>query len=131
MKKYFGTDGIRGIIGKKLTPKIAYSLGVALTEKIYRPKIVVGRDTRYSGETFLYAFVSGVLAGGGTVVNCGITSTPSISYLTRNLDFDFGLVISASHNPAEYNGLKLFDSNGHKLSNEKEIQLEHLFCQKT
>ncbi len=130
MKKYFGTDGIRGIVGKKLTPEIAYSLGVALTHKIPRAKILVGRDTRYSGETLLHSFSSGVLAGGGKIFDCGIASTPAICFLTKNLDFDFGLVISASHNPPEHNGLKIFNSKGYKLDDEEELEIEGLFDKK-
>lgn len=130
MRKYFGTDGIRGVVGEKITPKLALDLGKALTFKKHRPNIIVGRDTRISGDTLLHSFVSGVLAGGGNVYDLDITSTPSISFLVRNLSFDYGLVITASHNPHEHNGLKLFDNMGRKLSDIEENEIELLFDKK-
>lgn len=130
MRKYFGTDGIRGVVGEKITPKIAFDLGKALTLKKSRPNIIVGRDTRISGEALLHSFTSGVLSGGGNVYDLGITSTPSIAFLVKELSFDYGLMITASHNPPEHNGLKLFNNRGEKLSDNDERDIEQLFDKK-
>lgn len=130
MRKYFGTDGIRGVMGEKITPEIAFNLGKALTFKKHKPNIIVGRDTRVSGETLLHSFTSGVLSGGGNVYDLGVTSTPSIAFLVKELSFDYGLMITASHNPPEHNGLKLFNNIGGKLPDSEELEIERLFDKK-
>ncbi len=130
MNKFFGTDGVRGIVGKKITPSLAFNVGKSLTYSISSPRIIVGRDTRQSGETILHSFVSGVLAGGGSVVDIGVCPSPAISFLVSKNPFDYGVVITASHNPAEHNGIKVFNTNGHKLSDEHEAFLEKQFSRR-
>ncbi len=110
MGRMFGTDGVRGIANKELTPDLAYKLGKAgafiLTEGTHRPKIVVGMDTRISGDMLESALVSGILSVGAEAICVGVIPTPAIAYLTRKYKADAGVVISASHNPVEYNGIK-------------------------
>jgi len=125
---YFGTDGIRGIAGEDLTHEICFRCGNALSSIKKNCKIVIGRDTRTSGGFVLSSFVSGATMGGADVVDVGIVPTPAVSVLTRKLKADFGVMISASHNPPEYNGIKIFDENGKKISLEQEIQIEKSFA---
>ncbi|MFS8579096.1 MAG: phosphoglucosamine mutase, partial [Novibacillus thermophilus] len=109
MGKYFGTDGVRGIANAELTPELAYQLGRAgayiLTENAERPKIVVGRDTRISGHMLQAALVSGMLSIGADVMLLGVVTTPGVAFLTRHVGADAGVMISASHNPVEDNGI--------------------------
>lgn len=125
---YFGTDGIRGIVGKELTYEICYKCGNALTRTKDKPKILIGRDTRTHGSHIISAFASGATLGGGNVTDAGIIPTAGVSYLTKKLGFDYGVVISASHNPAEHNGIKIFDSNGQKINVLTEIEIERNFA---
>lgn len=122
--KYFGTDGIRGIYGKDLTCELATKVGFSLTKTSKNPRIVVGMDTRPSGKELLNAFASGVCCGGGSVYYAGVISTPGVAYLTRFFGFDYGVVITASHNPVEYNGIKIFDKNGYKINENQENLIE-------
>ncbi|MGI6713516.1 MAG: phosphoglucosamine mutase [Bacilli bacterium] len=125
--KYFGTDGIRGPVNRFLTVNIAYRIGRFLGQKHAegRPvRILIGRDTRASGELLSNALTTGILASGGIVFNIDVTTTPSISYLVPKHDFDFGIMISASHNPYYDNGIKIFDCQGEKLKAEIETQIE-------
>lgn len=127
MGKYFGTDGIRGVVNEFLTFDIAYKCGRALCEVVKNPKVYIGRDSRLSGEFLTLAVASGVVAGGGDVVDIGICTTPGIAYVTKYMKGDFGVVISASHNPPEYNGIKIFNKDGVKLGEDNENLLESLF----
>lgn len=129
MGKYFGTDGIRGIVGEKLTYETAYMCGKALAKTKPSSKILIGGDTRGSRVYLTLAFASGAISEGAKVVDIGICPTPGISYITKTQNFDYGVVISASHNPPNYNGIKIFDNNGMKLGDEKESRLEEMFLE--
>src|SRR5881275_2650518 len=122
MRRYFGTDGVRGIVGKDLTPDLVERLGKAATLWSEGGRVFVGRDTRGSGPELEEAFARGVVSAGGNAVVAGILPTPAVALLR----LDLGAVISASHNPPEYNGVKLFDRNGQKLSDAEEEQIEQL-----
>ena len=126
MGKYFGTDGVRGIANVKLTSRLAYRIGrfIGQYPNGKKNKILLGRDTRLSGSMLDAALISGITSSGGDVYELGVTTTPSISYLVENNDFDFGIMISASHNPFFDNGIKLFSPNGEKLSNDIELLIE-------
>lgn len=128
MGKYFGTDGIRGIANAELTPEQAFKLGRAgayiLTDQVERPKIVVGRDTRISGHLLESALTAGMLSIGADVILLGIVTTPGVAFLTRHIGADAGVMISASHNPIEDNGIKFFGRDGFKLLDEKELEIE-------
>lgn len=128
MGKHFGTDGIRGIANKELTPELAFRVGRAggyvLTKGVESPKILIGRDTRISGEMLEGALVAGLLSIGVEVMRLGVISTPGVSYLTKALSAQAGIMISASHNPMEDNGIKFFHADGCKLSEEQEAEIE-------
>lgn len=128
MRKYFGTDGVRGVANTELTAELAYKLGKygahVLTKGKENVQIVIGRDTRISGDLLEHALVSGILAAGCDALCVGVVPTPAISYLTRHLKADAGIVISASHNPMEFNGIKFFNSDGFKLNDEIEFEIE-------
>ena len=120
----FGTDGIRGEVGKDLTFVSAMHVGSALSKLKKNMKVIIGRDNRPSGNTILLAVSIGLMLGGASVVDVGVSTTPCISYLTNKLNFDYGVEISASHNPANYNGIKIFDSFGEKIDCICEKQIE-------
>ncbi|MBQ7387143.1 MAG: phosphoglucosamine mutase [Clostridia bacterium] len=124
---FFGTDGLRGVVNEELTFEVAYKCGNALPALIDSPFVLIGRDTRVSGEYLTVAVAGGVMSGGGRVIDLGIVPTSAVAYLTRALGADFGVVISASHNPKEYNGIKVFDRNGYKLSDDEEERIERTF----
>lgn len=130
MSRIFGTDGVRGIANTELTADIAYKLGkagaVVLTEGTHKPRILVGMDTRISGDMLEAALVSGILSVGAEALCLGVVPTPAIAYLTRKYNADAGVVISASHNPVEYNGIKFFNKDGFKLSDELEDRIQKL-----
>ena len=129
MRKYFGTDGIRGVANMDLSPELAYKVGRAAAFKLKengRSEIVIGRDTRISGDLIQSAITAGVLSTGVDVIDVGIIPTPAIAYLTRYLKAVAGIVISASHNPGEFNGIKFFSSSGFKLPDETEREIEEL-----
>ncbi|HET7628070.1 MAG TPA: phosphoglucosamine mutase [Bacillales bacterium] len=130
MKKYFGTDGVRGIANTELTPELAFKLGrvggYCLTRETEKPKVLVGRDTRISGHMLESALVAGLLSIGAEVMRLGVISTPGVAYLTRALDAQAGVMISASHNPVEDNGIKFFGSDGFKLTDEQQEEMEAL-----
>lgn len=123
MAKLFGTDGARGVANTELTCDIAFKLGQAAVEFLGKT-IVVGKDTRLSGDMLESALNAGIMSRGGTVLAAGIIPTPGVAFLTRELHADGGVVISASHNPPEYNGIKFFDGQGFKLPDEVEASLE-------
>lgn len=127
MGKYFGTDGFRGQANIELTVGHAYKIGRFLGwyySKNHKPRIVLGKDTRRSSYMFEYALVAGLTASGADVFLMHVTTTPSIAYIARTENFDCGIMISASHNPYYDNGIKVIDSNGHKLSAEVEERIE-------
>ena len=130
MARLFGTDGVRGIANEALTCEMAFKLGQAgakvLASSVHRPTILIGRDTRISGEMLEAAMVAGVCSQGARAVLLGVLPTPGIAYLTRLYEADAGVVISASHNTVEYNGIKFFDGNGHKLPDALEDEIEAL-----
>lgn len=130
MARLFGTDGVRGIANTELTCSLAFRLGqacaVVLASDVHRPTILVGRDTRISGEMLESALVSGICSMGARAVLVEILPTPAIAYLTRYYEADAGVVISASHNTVEYNGIKFFDKNGYKLPDAIEDRMEEL-----
>jgi phosphomannomutase/phosphoglucomutase len=123
-KKLFGTNGVRGIIGTDLTPDLVVSIGEAFGT-MRRGCIGVGRDTRTSGETLKKAAIAGLLATGCDVVDCGVLPTPALQYLVRER-FDGGIMITASHNPPEYNGVKIIESDGTEMGDEETIKLEQI-----
>ncbi|MGF2614197.1 phosphoglucosamine mutase [Rossellomorea vietnamensis] len=133
MGKYFGTDGVRGIANTELTPELAFKLGrfggYVLTKDAERPKILIGRDTRISGHMLEGALVAGLLSIGAEVMRLGVISTPGVAYLTKALDAQAGVMISASHNPVGDNGIKFFGSDGFKLTDDQEKEIEDLLDQ--
>ncbi len=128
--RLFGTDGVRGVANAELTPELAFRLGEAAGHFLGdrgRGRLVVGRDTRRSGEMLEAALLAGITAGGADAICCGIVPTPAVAHLVRELGADGGVVISASHNPPEYNGIKLFSREGFKLPDDLEDEIER-FC---
>ncbi|MEA5004267.1 MAG: phosphoglucosamine mutase [Christensenella sp.] len=130
MARLFGTDGVRGIANEKLTSKLAYDLGRAgaycLTNEIHSAKILIGKDTRGSGDMLESAMVAGICSAGAEAVVACTLPTSAIAYLTRHSGYDAGVVISASHNTVEYNGIKFFNSSGYKLADEIEDRIENI-----
>lgn len=131
MGKYFGTDGVRGVANSELTPELAFKLGRfggyvlrQHAKDIAHPLVLVARDTRISGQLLEYALVSGLLSVGIEVLQLGVIPTPGVAYLTRIQGAVAGVMISASHNPAGDNGIKFFGSDGFKLSDEQEYEIE-------
>jgi phosphoglucosamine mutase len=129
MGRLFGTDGVRGVFGGDLTTDLARSIGTAAVTVLVRerrraPTFVIGRDTRASGPILEDALVEGILAGGGNVIRAGVVPTPAVAFLTAELGVECGVVISASHNPPEDNGIKLFGFRGFKLSDRLEDDIE-------
>lgn len=130
--KYFGTDGVRGVANQELSPELAFRVGRAggyvLTRHSdrKRPQVLVSRDTRVSGEMLESALIAGLLSVGIEVLRLGVVTTPGVAYLVRAQEADAGVMITASHNPIEYNGIKYFGSDGFKLSDELEYEIEQL-----
>ncbi len=125
--RLFGTDGVRGIANEDLTPELTFRLGEAAGHFLGdkgRGRIVVGRDTRRSGQMLEAALVAGITSGGADALTCRVLPTPAVAYLTRELEADGGVVISASHNPPEYNGIKFFSRDGFKLPDDLEDEIE-------
>lgn len=129
---YFGTDGVRGIANKELTPELAFRLGrmggAVLTRHAEgrRPRVLVGRDTRMSGQMLEHALIAGLLSVGIEILRLNVISTPGVAYLVRDQQADAGAQITASHNPADDNGIKFFGADGFKLSDELEAEIEAL-----
>src|ERR687887_2394298 len=121
-RKYFGTDGVRGVVGEDLTADLVERLGRAAALWSGRGRIFVGRDTRASGVELEAVLARGIASVGGNAVVAGILPTPAVALLS----LDLGAVITASHNPPEYNGVKFFDSDGQKLSDSQEEEIEAL-----
>lgn len=134
MGKLFGTDGIRGVANETLTCHLAYRVGQAAAISLgsfdgKRPKVVIGKDTRISSDMLEAALLAGLTASGCDAVKLGVIPTPAVAYLTVREHADAGIVISASHNPFEHNGIKMFSSRGFKLSDELEANIESLILQ--
>ncbi len=130
MGRLFGTDGVRGIANSELTPELAFHLGKAgahlLRKDNKRPVVVIGKDTRVSGDMLESALTAGILAVGGNVIKVGVVPTPAVAYLVKHYQADAGIVISASHNPYEYNGIKFFNGEGFKLDDMVEEKIEDI-----
>lgn len=129
MGKLFGTDGIRGIVGENLTAEMAYRAGQAVSlvlqeDKGGVPTVIIGKDTRVSSDMLESALMAGICSVGGNVLPVGTIPTPAVAYLTRTQGADAGIVISASHNPYEHNGIKVFNAEGYKLPDEVEARVE-------
>ena len=128
MGRLFGTDGVRGIANEELTPELAFQLGKAgayvLSRQSEKPLFLIGMDTRISGDMLESAICAGINSVGGDVIRIGVLPTPAIAYLVRYYDADAGVVISASHNPFEYNGIKFFNNKGFKLDDQIEDEIE-------
>lgn len=127
MKKLFGTFGVRGIVNRELTPELAYKLGLALATHLgNRGKVAIGRDNRTSGFMFESSVVAGLLAGGCDVLRLGLTPTPVLSFSIHHFKCDAGVIITASHNPPEYNGIKLWGSDGAGFERQREREIEKI-----
>jgi phosphoglucosamine mutase len=129
MTRLFGTDGVREIANAFLSPELAFVLGRVGAGIITRrlgnsPTVVVGRDTRLSGDMLEAAVIAGIASVGGQAVDVGVIPTPGVAFLVRDLPADAGIIISASHNPMEYNGIKFISGDGFKLSDEEELEIE-------
>lgn len=134
MKKLFGTDGIRGIANQELTCELAIKIGKAAAKVLTdsqksRPKILIGKDTRISSDMLESALFAGICSCGAEAVSLGVVPTPAVAYLIRKYKADAGIMISASHNSYEFNGIKLFDKNGYKLPDEIENKIEKLISE--
>lgn len=130
MGRMFGTDGVRGIANSELTPELAFQLGKAgalvLTKGAHKPKILVAKDTRISGDLLESAMVAGMMSVGAEAVILGVVPTPAVAHLVRSYEADAGVMISASHNPVEFNGIKFFNREGFKLSDGLEDEIQRL-----
>lgn len=131
MGRMFGTDGVRGVAGTELTIELAMKLGqagayVLTKEQAHQPTIIVGCDTRISAGMLANALMAGICSVGANAIYAGVVPTPAIAYLTRKHKVDAGVVISASHNPMEFNGIKFFNGEGYKLSDQLEDEIEAL-----
>ena len=131
MGKFFGTDGVRGVANKELTPELAFRLGragayVLTKERKHNAKIIVGMDTRISGDMLEAALIAGICSVGAEAVSLGIIPTPAVAHLVRKYNADAGIVISASHNPVKDNGIKFFNYKGFKLRDELELEIEDI-----
>ena len=128
-RKYFGTDGVRGHVGHHpmepdFVTQLGFAAGKVLSRRTSHPTFLIGRDTRQSGEMLQSALTSGLLASGATVIDLGVITTPGVAFMVRKLSADAGVVISASHNPVNENGIKFFDANGGKLDPAVELEIE-------
>lgn len=131
MKKLFGTDGVRGIANLELTCELAIKIGQAAAKVLTngttdKPKILIGKDTRISSDMLESALFAGICSCGAEAISLGVVPTPAVAYLIKKYKADAGIMISASHNSYEFNGIKLFDKNGHKLPDEIENKIEKL-----
>lgn len=128
MNRLFGTDGIRGIANIELTPDLAFKLGKVVTfflsKEEGKPKFIIGKDTRLSGDLLENALAAGIMSMGGQVLKAGVIPTPGVAYLVRKIQADAGIVISASHNSYEFNGIKIFNKDGFKLDDDLEDEIE-------
>lgn len=133
MGRLFGTDGVRGVANTELSVELALNIGKAAAhvltkETMHKPKILIGKDTRISGDMLEAALTAGLCSLGASVISLGVIPTPAVAFLTRKYEADAGIVISASHNSAEFNGIKIFNGNGYKLSDEIEDEIEKMIA---
>ena len=127
MQSIFGTDGIRGRFNEEITYSLAYKVGYALGLTLDNDDpVLIGRDTRISGDILLTAITKGINASGKKFINLGICPTPAIPFLIKHERLSSGIMISASHNPPEYNGIKIFDHNGQKINKNIENKIQKL-----
>lgn len=136
MGQLFGTDGVRGVANTELTGQLAYQVGQAgayvLTKETRKqPKILVARDTRISGTMLEAALIAGICSVGAKAISIGVVPTPAVAYLVRALSADAGVMISASHNPVEFNGIKFFNGEGYKLRDDLEEEIEHIILSRS
>ncbi len=124
---YFGTDGLRGIYGEELTPSIAFKCGNSLSRFCKKKKVVIGKDTRVTSDILTLSVANGLMQNGVDVIDIGLAPTPAVAFLTKALECDYGIVISASHNPPIYNGIKIFDHDGYKIAETTENSIERKF----
>ncbi len=134
MGNFFGTDGVRGVANKELTCELAIKIGKAAAKVLtgqcgHKPKILIGKDSRISSDMLESALLSGICSVGAEGVSLGLIPTPAVAYLVKKYNADAGIMISASHNSFEFNGIKLFDKNGYKLSDDVEKQIENLILE--
>lgn len=130
-REYFGTDGVRGHVGNPpLVPefvlKLGYAAGQVLSKTVLHPTFVIGRDTRHSGQMLQSALTAGLLASGATVVDLGVMTTPGVAFMVGRMGAEAGVVISASHNPVDENGIKFFNSRALKLDEDIELEIESM-----
>jgi phosphoglucosamine mutase len=133
-RKYFGTDGVRGHVGQspmvpEFVTRLGYAAGVVLSRTASHPTFVIGRDTRQSGQMLQSALTTGLLAAGATVIDLGVITTPGVAFMIGKINAEAGVVISASHNPVDENGIKFFNAHGKKLSHEIELAIEDLISE--
>ena len=128
MARLFGTDGVRGVVNKELTCELAMNIGIAtasvLTKNKENVRVIIGNDGRESADMLVSSLIAGLCSIGVDVVNLGVIPTPAISYLVKYYEVDAGIMVTASHNPYEYNGIKIFDGNGFKLADDLEEEIE-------
>ena len=129
MGRLFGTDGARGVANTEITCELALKIGRAaamvLAEDLdHKPQVLIGMDTRKSGDMLCNAIAAGLCSVGADVLMLGVVPTPAVAYLVKTYEYDAGVMISASHNPCEYNGIKIFRSNGYKLPDAMEEEIE-------
>ena len=128
MSVFFGTDGLRGVAGVDLSFEVAYKCGNSLSGMVQNGgKVLIAKDSRVSGDMIVTSLASGLMAGGVNVTYLGTAPTSSVAYLVKLLGFDYGVMITASHNPPEYNGIKIFSSKGEKLTDKEEEKVERGF----
>ncbi|MBS7623928.1 phosphoglucosamine mutase, partial [Candidatus Bathyarchaeota archaeon] len=125
--KLFGTSGIRGVANSELTPELIMRIGLAVAAFTKAGRVAIGYDTRQSSDMVTYSLIAGLLAGGAEVENHGLVPTPVLAYLASDTDSDAGVMVTASHNPPEYNGVKLFDKDGTAYDHDSQRKVEELF----
>ena len=126
-KKLFGTNGIRGIVNEELTPEIAVKVGISIGTFFKRKNLLVGYDARTSGPMFAKAVIAGLTSTGCNVFLAGMAPTPALQYAVKNHGMGGGVIVTASHNPPEYNGIKVIWNDGIEISHEQEIDIESIF----
>jgi phosphomannomutase/phosphoglucomutase len=125
----FGTNGIRGLVNKELTPEIAIKVGSAIGTFFVKKKLLVGHDARTSGPMFAKAVISGLTSTGCNIYFAGMASTPALQYAVKNHCMDGGVIITASHNPPDYNGIKVIWKDGIEISHKQETEIENIYFQ--
>src|SRR4030066_941806 len=125
--KLFGTNGIRGVVNKELTPEMAVKVGSAIGTFFKSKNLLVGHDARTSGPMFAKSVISGLIATGCNVFFSGMASTPALQFAVKNHHMDGGVIITASHNPPEYNGIKVIWNDGIEISHEQETEIENIY----